>query len=193
VSTDHEPSLAGRYPPWPDAPSGPFFVLRTRRPQFLAQVADATALALSREPHHIDALRRLGPTSAVCVAMMYRGAVVGAMTFARTSGIFRPVHVALLRTLANRVGQTVANGRACEEIRNTGRRKDERPALHAHELRNPLGAITNAVALLQTGKLSRDDEAPIRAIIGRQLRHLTKLVNDLVDVARLSTGKIPVR
>jgi signal transduction histidine kinase/CheY-like chemotaxis protein len=156
-------------------------------------VADPAALALSPEPDHINALRRLGLTSAVCIAMVYRGAVVGAMTFARMSGIFRPVHVALLRTLANRVGQTVANGRAFEEIQNTGRRKDEFLAMLGHELRNPLGAITNAVALLQTGKLSRDDEAPIRAIISRQLRHLTKLVNDLVDVARLSKGKIPLR
>lgn len=70
------------------------------------------------------------------------------------------------------------------------RRKDEFLAMLSHELRNPLGAISSAVAVL--GKLDQPDEkaARARSVIARQAGHLTRLVDDLLDVARLEAGKI---
>ena len=60
-----------------------------------------------------------------------------------------------------------------------------------HELRNPLGAVSNAVALLDArADARRDGAASARAIIARQTAHLARLTDDLLDVARAITGKI---
>jgi CheY-like chemotaxis protein/nitrogen-specific signal transduction histidine kinase len=77
-----------------------------------------------------------------------------------------------------------------EKLRAADRRKDEFLAMLAHELRNPLAPISAAADLLRIGRL---DEARVRqssAIIGRQVRHMTSLVDDLLDVSRVTRGLV---
>jgi len=68
--------------------------------------------------------------------------------------------------------------------------KDEFLAMLGHELRNPLGAIANAVAILETAGLSAESSRRAQAVIGRQSRHLGRIVDDLLDVSRVMSGKI---
>ncbi len=71
------------------------------------------------------------------------------------------------------------------------RRKDEFLAMLAHELRNPLGAISHAIHVLKIGAL---ENAPrMHEMIERQTAHLVRLVNDLLDVARISRGLIELQ
>jgi len=80
-----------------------------------------------------------------------------------------------------------------ESLREDDRRKDEFLAMLAHELRNPLAPITSAVALLRRAP---DDEARVRSmteIIGRQADHMRGLVDDLLDVSRVTTGLIELQ
>ena len=83
------------------------------------------------------------------------------------------------------------DARAAAEAAN--RAKDEFLAMLGHELRNPLGAISNAASLLQHEKLA--PEAAIRAhgVIARQVGHLTRLTDDLLDAGRALMGKIVLR
>jgi PAS domain S-box-containing protein len=77
-----------------------------------------------------------------------------------------------------------------ELLRATDQRKDEFLAMLAHELRNPLAPISAAADLLKIGRL---DEARVRqssAIIGRQVRHMISLVDDLLDVSRVTRGLV---
>ncbi len=79
-----------------------------------------------------------------------------------------------------------------ESLRAADRAKDAFLAMLGHELRNPLGTITNAVAVLDKvggSEISRT----LVAVIGRQAGHLARLVDDLLDVARLTSGKIELR
>jgi PAS domain S-box-containing protein len=79
-----------------------------------------------------------------------------------------------------------------ESLRAADRAKDAFLAMLGHELRNPLGTITNAVAVLDKAggsEVSRN----LVAVIGRQAGHLARLVDDLLDVARLTSGKIELR
>jgi PAS domain S-box-containing protein len=79
-----------------------------------------------------------------------------------------------------------------ESLRAADRAKDAFLAMLGHELRNPLGTITNAVAALDKvggSEISRN----LVAVIGRQAGHLARLVDDLLDVARLTSGKIELR
>jgi PAS domain S-box-containing protein len=77
-----------------------------------------------------------------------------------------------------------------EKLRAADQRKDEFLAMLAHELRNPLAPISAAADLLKIGRL---DEARVRqssAIIGRQVKHMTSLVDDLLDVSRVTRGLV---
>jgi signal transduction histidine kinase/ActR/RegA family two-component response regulator len=77
-----------------------------------------------------------------------------------------------------------------EKLRELDRRKDEFLAMLAHELRNPLAPIGAAAELLQR---ARPDEGLVRntsQIIGRQVRHMTALINDLLDVSRVTRGLV---
>src|SRR5207247_8526852 len=70
------------------------------------------------------------------------------------------------------------------------RSKHESPALLGHELRNPLGPISNAAHLLAMAESRGADTTRARDIIGRQVQHLARLVDDLLDVSRVVAGKV---
>lgn len=82
-------------------------------------------------------------------------------------------------------------GLAEQEVREVDRRKDIFLATLAHELRNPLGPIRNSVKLLKTLDTNRSEkELELLDIISRQTDQMVKLVDDLLDVSRISQGKI---
>jgi signal transduction histidine kinase len=83
--------------------------------------------------------------------------------------------------------------RRAEELAEADRRKDEFLAMLAHELRNPLAAIVTAVGLLERRHPVDEREQRMRTIIHRQSRHLTRLVDDLLDVSRITRGKVMLR
>ena len=78
------------------------------------------------------------------------------------------------------------------------RLRDEFLAMLGHELRNPLGAIRNTLHVIDLRDETRDPEGPRlrpreRALIARQVTHLTRLVDDLLDVSRVTTGKVVLK
>jgi PAS domain S-box-containing protein len=79
------------------------------------------------------------------------------------------------------------------ELRDADRRKDEFVATLAHELRNPLAPIRNAVRILQA-KGPQDPQLEFgRAVIDRQVSHMSRLLEDLLDVSRITQGKLELR
>ena len=79
------------------------------------------------------------------------------------------------------------------QLEEADRRKDDFLAMLAHELRNPLAPLTTGVHLLQKSADSRERVLATAAMMGRQLGHVTRLVDDLLDVARLTRGSIELR
>ncbi|MGC3997510.1 MAG: PAS domain S-box protein [Anaeromyxobacter sp.] len=78
-------------------------------------------------------------------------------------------------------------------LREADRRKDEFLGMLSHELRNPLAPIRNALHILDHAEASGPQAARARQIAGRQLAHLTRLVDDLLDVTRIARGRIELR
>ncbi|HTG35075.1 MAG TPA: sensor histidine kinase [Thermoanaerobaculia bacterium] len=121
------------------------------------------------------------------------GASSGIAEVARLAAAFQEMR----DRLAERTGEserlaTELRARA-EALAETDRRKDEFLAMLAHELRNPLGAIANASYLLeQLGSTDPQTSRPV-AIIRRQIQHLVRMVDDLLDVSRITQGKIELR
>ena len=92
-----------------------------------------------------------------------------------------------------KVTRDMSDRRRLQELESSSRRMNEFLAMLAHELRNPLAPIRNAVTIMQLESLASPVLRNCRDVIDRQLTHVTRLVDDLLDVGRLTTGKIQLR
>jgi PAS domain S-box-containing protein len=80
-----------------------------------------------------------------------------------------------------------------EALRDADRRKDEFLATLAHELRNPLAPIRHAVKLLETKSADENQQKSARGIIGRQVQRMALLLDDLLDVSRITRGRLDLK
>ncbi len=146
-------------------------------------------------------IRAEGITASMAVPIGIDGEV-GGLLFVdnRAPRPFTDRDEALLVRLAEHAAVAIQNVRllarteaARAEAEAASRAKDHFLAMLGHELRNPLGAIANAMLVLE--RLGKDDERAVelRAIVSRQIHHLSRLVDDLLDVTRLETGKIQLQ
>jgi signal transduction histidine kinase len=99
---------------------------------------------------------------------------------------------ALANELVGRAAIAIENGLLYSTIQEDDRRKNEFLAMLAHELRNPLAPIRNAVHIVQQLKLSDSRLDWATDIIGRQVGHITHIVDDLLDVSRIARGKVVI-
>jgi signal transduction histidine kinase/CheY-like chemotaxis protein len=97
----------------------------------------------------------------------------------------------VLRTRERERAELLARTQAARaEAETSNQAKDEFLAMLGHELRNPLGAISSAAALLNARGRSEQMAEHARAVIGRQVQHLSRMVDDLLDASRMTTGKV---
>ena len=89
-----------------------------------------------------------------------------------------------------KVTRDMTERRRFEELERSSQMMNEFLAMLAHELRNPLAPIRNAVTAMQLESLPSPTLRNCRDIIDRQLTHVTRLVDDLLDIGRLTTGKV---
>jgi signal transduction histidine kinase len=83
--------------------------------------------------------------------------------------------------------------RAETRLQEEVKRKDDFLAILAHELRNPLSAMHNGVQLMHATNLSTERMAWVRELLDRQITHLTRLIDDLLDVRRITSGRIQLK
>lgn len=170
-------------------------VLRTGEPEVMFDIVEADPATASQGAARLARLRDLGIRSYLCVPLLSRGRVIGGMTFlsSSTRRRFGPDELRVAQDLAERVTVAVENAQLYRTLQEQDRRKDEFLATLAHELRNPLAPVRNGLHILRIG--GTDGEAAVRTLsmMDRQLGHITHLVDDLMDVARVSSGKVALR
>lgn len=139
-------------------------------------------------------LRADGIRACVCHPLQAEDARLGMLCFAtRGKDEFTPDELDFLRTASHYATFAYERLKHIEEMRESDRRKDEFLATLAHELRDPLAPLANIVELM---KRSPDDAAVIgraRRTMERQLGQLVQLVDDLLDVARITRGRLQLR
>jgi PAS domain S-box-containing protein len=91
------------------------------------------------------------------------------------------------------VAEISESKRAEQALRDADRRKNEFLAVLSHELRNPLAPIRTGVYLLEHAATGPEQAARVREVIRRQVEHLARLVDDLLDVTRISRGKVDLQ
>ena len=95
---------------------------------------------------------------------------------------------------ASKVARDItAQKRAEQELREADRRKDEFLATLAHELRNPLAPIRNSLGLLEQASRTDPTIERVRGILQRQVTHMVRLVDDLLELSRITRGQIDLR
>lgn len=134
-------------------------------------------------------------SSAVVLPLLARGRTLGALTLAqgRSARRFGPAEVALAEDLAGRAAVALDNARLFREVQEADRHKNEFLAMLAHELRNPLAPIRNAVQILQSDAANGRQSRWAKEVIGRQVQQMVRMVDDLLDVSRITRGKIALQ
>ena len=108
----------------------------------------------------------------------------------KTEGEFTEEDEAILVQLASIAANGFENARLYSSLQEQDRRKDEFLAMLAHELRNPLAPIASAAELLKIGIASEERVRKSSEVISRQVKHMTSLVDDLLDISRVTRGLI---
>ena len=168
--------------------------IATGQSQVLVDVDDAARSELARDPAQYDRLRSAGMRSYLSAPMRTGGRVIGAFTFGSRTRNFDALDRTIGEGLAVQAAGAIENARlyreatsARAEAEAANRAKDEFLAMLGHELRNPLAPISTAVQLMTVRPPPHERE---REVIARQVGHLTRLVDDLLDISRITRGKI---
>ncbi len=101
--------------------------------------------------------------------------------------------VEAVKETAERTWEAIERARAEEQLRNSDARKDEFLAMLAHELRNPLAPIRTGLELIGRGGDTAAAVQRVRGMMERQVLHMVRLIDDLLDVSRITSGKIALQ
>lgn len=135
------------------------------------------------------------PQSAVIFPLLAYGRTLGVLTLVNgpSRGSYSPADLALCHDLASRAAVAADNARLYQSIQEADRRKNEFLAMLAHELRTPLAPIRNAVQMMRKTGPQESQLNQARDMIDRQATHMARLIDDLLDMSRISQGKILLR
>ncbi|MGE3275745.1 MAG: ATP-binding protein [Vicinamibacterales bacterium] len=187
-------ALQREYPADPAAPRGAYSVLRSGRTEFVFDLDPAALSSAARDDRHRSLLGAIGLRSIISAPLKYRGGVLGIIQLgmAHSGRRYSEIDVRQVEDLATRAAGALENVRLYAALREADRRKDEFLAVLAHELRNPLAPLTVGLQVLRGPADPADPggRGRILTAMERQLQHLNRLVDDLLDVARIARGKI---
>jgi PAS domain S-box-containing protein len=193
VHLAHE--LHKRYPPDPASTAGTWNVLRTAHGTLVPEITPGMLEQATQDPELLGILRELGLYSYIGAPLVARGKVLGVMTFisAESRRRYTPEDLSLAEDLARRAAVALDNAQLLAALRESDRAKDVFLATLAHELRNPLAPIWNGLSIIKRTRGDSQRIEQVGAIIERQVGQLSRLVDDLLDVSRISTGKIELK
>src|SRR5450830_1817728 len=136
----------------------------------------------------------IGIKAIICCPLVKGGALVAMMAVHQDLPRRWTVdEIALVEAVVERCWAHIERVRSTEALRQADRHKSEFLATLAHELRNPLAPISNGLELLRLGGADGAVAANVRQMMERQVRHMVHLIDDLLDIARVSSGKIVLR
>ena len=153
----------------------------------------ATCIQQSDDPK-VQLVKAFGVRAYACNPLLAGDRLLGTLSFAsRVKDQFDADEVAFIETICKYVTVAYERLRLLNELKDADRRKDDFLAMLAHELRNPLAPIRTAVKVLHLKGSDLPEARGARGIIDRQVEHLTRLIDDLLDVSRITLNKLQLR
>jgi PAS domain S-box-containing protein len=153
----------------------------------------ATFIQQSADPK-AELVRGFGIRAYACHPLMAGGTLIGTLSFAsRSRDEFDPEELDFLRTICHYVTAAYERLQLIRQLQQANRHKDQFLAMLAHELRNPLAPVRNGLHILKSARADREAVEQARAVMERQVVHMARIVDDLLDVSRITRGKIELR
>jgi PAS domain S-box-containing protein len=178
-----------------DWPPGLAEVLRTGEPVLVPDLASVGRQFPDCDAEGARLLEEMGVHSYLIVPLVTSGRTLGAMVLLSASDQRRygPLEQSLAEDLARRAALSVDNALLYHKLQTANRSKDHFLAMLAHELRNPLSPILNALHLLRLRAPDAQVIERVRDVVERQVQHMARLIDDLLNVTRIARGKISLR
>jgi PAS domain S-box-containing protein len=168
-------------------------VIRTGKGVLLPEVTDAVIVAAANDDDkRVGLMRALGLTSCVCVPLATSQGAFAALTLATAESgrQYSTEDLHFAEDVASRAALMVDSARAYDALRKASGLKDEFLATLSHELRTPLNAILGYARMLRGGMVKPDKLPRTYETIERNTTSLTRMVEDILDVSRVVSGKM---
>jgi signal transduction histidine kinase len=184
--------LQRRYPPTPTSPHLTSHAIRTGRSLLIPEVSDEQLATHTVDAGHADLIRRLGAHSLMVVPLTTHRQTMGAASFGSLTRTLGQDDLLLAEELGRRAAIAIDNARLYRKAQEAIRARDEFLSIAAHELFTPLTSLQLAVDGVGRGLVGAPSEgaAKASAIALRQIRRLTRLIEDLLNVTRISAGRL---
>ncbi|WP_228057261.1 PAS domain S-box protein [Tychonema sp. LEGE 07203] len=181
-----------RRPVDPQGRHGVAKVLRTGESKLYAEIPNWAIEAVIPDRELQQVLRAQTPLSAICVPLMARGRTLGAISLlcGESGRRCRQSDLVLLEDLARDAAVAIDNARLYREAAEANRIKDEFLATLSHELRTPLNAVVGWAQMLRQRQLSPEKTAVALETIERNGRLQAQMIEDLLDISRIVSGKV---
>jgi len=192
-ANDSVPSFVFTRPTSPSVPPPGYtpplieLVLRGRE-ELMTQILDDESLRAALGPHHLDVLREVGARSLLCVPLIAREHVLGALALVsgRVRERFRPDDLAIAQDFAHRLAMALDNALLYRKAARAIEMRDDVLAIVSHDLRSPLGVI-----LMQTELLEANEQLHrVGRSIGQAAQRMNRLIGDLLDASAINAGRL---
>ncbi|MEW4568721.1 ATP-binding protein [Tautonia sp. JC769] len=166
--------------------------LRAGRPKIYNRTTESALDSLATDPDRRRALRSLGIGSIMILPLIARDRILGALTLltTRPGRYFSAADLPSAGELATLAALAIDNARLYDDAREAVRRRDEFLAMLSHELRNPLSSIIHATTVLRLAPDLPSHQADPIEVVGRQSQQMSRLLDDLLDISRVTRGII---
>ncbi len=187
--------LEERYPADPAATTGVHEVLRSGQPVMMATIPAELIAASARDGEHLRILLELALSSYICVPLVASTGTLGAITlvFAESGRHYTPRDQAFAVDLAARAALAIENAFAYRRANEANQLKDEFLATLSHELRTPLNAILGYAQMINAGVYGGDARDNAMVILMRNAEALRQIIDDVLDVSRITSGKLRLK
>jgi signal transduction histidine kinase/DNA-binding response OmpR family regulator len=195
-------SFTARHPLRPTTTAGSPQVARSGSPHLMSEVTEADLRAMANDDDDaLQELRGLELRSALVVPLMAQGRVLGTLSLCSRSPErrFSAADIPLVEEVGLRTAAAIESSRLYvvaqqerQRAEEANRAKDEFLAVVSHEIRNPLNAIMGWANVLLTGSLGPEQTKRAIATIERNAKAQAQLIEDLLDVSRIVTGKMRI-
>lgn len=181
-----------KYPDDWDSPHGAARVLRTGLPELYPEIPEALLKQSSRDDEEFRFAVSLGLKSAMVLPLISSTGIIGVITLisAESGRSYTQADLDFALELANRAALSIENAKHYRKAEKASQAKTEFLANMSHEIRTPLGAVLGFAELLQDPSQSTKDRQDCVAVILRNGRQLGKLINEILDLSKIESGKL---
>jgi signal transduction histidine kinase len=191
--------LAQMRPALADTTTGPMYVMRTGKSQLIEDMTEDVFEQTGFDPADLERIKALKVRSYMAIPLNARGRIIGILTLIKLEpNRFTKKDLDFAEVIAARSALQIENARLYHEAQSSIRLREEILAIVSHDLKNPLSSVVMSNQLLEDARqeMSRDDAALVRRpieIIDRSTKQMDRLIEDLLDFARIESGTLSLK